>query len=102
MSSDSLTRLTTALASQCRIESELGAGGMAVVYLAHDIKHDRQVAVNIANDLLRVEYAFYTPWDVAADGRFIMARARRGDAASATTVVVAENWLTELKARVKQ
>ena len=57
---------------------------------------------HIANDLLRVEYAFYTPWDVAADGRFIMARARRGDAASATTVVVAENWLTELKARVKQ
>ena len=57
---------------------------------------------HIANDLLRVEYAFYTPWDVAADGRFIMARARRGDAGSATTVVVAENWLTELKARMKQ
>ena len=57
---------------------------------------------HIAPELLRVEYAFYTPWDVAADGRFIMARARRTDAANAKTVVVAENWLTELKARVKQ
>ena len=56
----------------------------------------------IASDLLRVEYAFYTPWDVAADGRFIMARARRGDVGTATTVTVAENWLTELKARMKE
>ena len=55
----------------------------------------------IPSDLLGVEYAFYTPWDVAADGRFIMARARRSDAGSRKTVVVAENWLTELKARVK-
>ena len=36
MSSDFLIRLTTALASQYPIESELGAGGMAAVYLAHD------------------------------------------------------------------
>ena len=57
---------------------------------------------HIANELLRVEYAFYTPWDVAADGRFIMARERRTEAGNGTTVVVAENWLTELKARVKQ
>ena len=57
---------------------------------------------HIAKDLLRVEYAFYTPWDVAADGRFMMARARRGDAGNATTVTVAENWLTELKARMKE
>ncbi|MEO6525850.1 MAG: hypothetical protein ABIP93_04435, partial [Gemmatimonadaceae bacterium] len=57
---------------------------------------------HIAEDLLRVEYAFYTPWDVAADGRFIMARARRTEAGSAKTMIVAENWLTELKARVKR
>ena len=54
------------------------------------------------DDLLKVEFTFYTPWDVAADGRFIMARARRTNGASATTVVVAENWLTELKAKLKQ
>ena len=57
---------------------------------------------HIAEDLLHVEYAFYTPWDVAADGRFIMARARRGEAGNGTKVVVAENWLTELKARMKK
>ena len=55
----------------------------------------------IPDDLLKVEYTYYTPWDVAADGRFIMARARLSrDAGS--TVVVAENWLTELKARMKR
>jgi len=56
---------------------------------------------HIADDLLKVEYDYYTPWDVAADGRFIMARARH-TGSMATTVVVAENWLTELKARMKR
>ena len=54
----------------------------------------------IADDLLKVEYAFYTPWDVAADGRFIMARARAGTKGTPTSVVIAENWLTELRARM--
>ena len=40
-------RLTTALAAVYRIERELGAGGMATVYLAHDIKHDRDVAIKV-------------------------------------------------------
>ena len=30
-----------------RIERELGAGGMATVYLAHDLKHDRNVAIKV-------------------------------------------------------
>lgn len=34
-------RLTTALSERYRIERELGAGGMATVYLAHDLRHDR-------------------------------------------------------------
>ena len=38
-------RLTAALSSRYTIESELGAGGMATVYLAHDLKHDRKVCV---------------------------------------------------------
>src|SRR3972149_3484599 len=38
-------RLTAALADRYRIERELGAGGMATVYLAHDLKHDRDVAI---------------------------------------------------------
>jgi formylglycine-generating enzyme required for sulfatase activity/tRNA A-37 threonylcarbamoyl transferase component Bud32 len=40
-------RLITALADRYRIERELGAGGMATVYLAQDLKHDRKVAVKV-------------------------------------------------------
>jgi len=42
---DTLARLTTALADKYRIERELGAGGMATVYLARDLRHDRDVAL---------------------------------------------------------
>ena len=42
-----LARLTTALSRSYRIERELGAGGMATVYLAHDIKHERDVAIKV-------------------------------------------------------
>ncbi len=44
---DSLDRLKTALADRYAIQEELGAGGMATVYLAHDVKHDRRVAVKV-------------------------------------------------------
>ncbi len=36
-----------ALADRYRIERELGACGMATVYLAHDLKHDRDVALKV-------------------------------------------------------
>ncbi len=36
-----------ALSGRYRIERELGAGGMATVYLAQDIKHDRKVAIKV-------------------------------------------------------
>ncbi len=39
---DLLARLTAALAERYAIERELGAGGMATVYLAHDLTHERQ------------------------------------------------------------
>ncbi|MCH8144622.1 MAG: protein kinase [Gemmatimonadetes bacterium] len=44
---DTFDRLKTALADRYAIERELGAGGMATVYLAHDIEHDRRVAVKV-------------------------------------------------------
>jgi serine/threonine-protein kinase len=40
-------RLRTGLERRYRIESELGSGGMALVYLAEDLKHRRQVAVKV-------------------------------------------------------
>ena len=46
---DDLPRLTAALADRYRIEREIGAGGMATVYLAHDLRHDRDVAIKVVH-----------------------------------------------------
>ena len=40
-------RLKAALSDSYDIQRELGAGGMAIVFLAHDIKHDREVALKV-------------------------------------------------------
>ena len=42
-------RLATALADRYPIERELGRGGMATVYLARDVRHDRDVAIKVLN-----------------------------------------------------
>ncbi len=42
-----LDRLKAALSDRYAIQEEVGAGGMATVYLARDLKHDRQVAVKV-------------------------------------------------------
>ena len=45
--SGELDRLASALADRYRIERELGAGGMATVYLAEDLRHNRRVALKV-------------------------------------------------------
>ena len=47
MEQEQLERVTAALAEHYEIERELGQGGMATVYLARDLKHDRLVAVKV-------------------------------------------------------
>jgi Tol biopolymer transport system component len=59
---DVASRLSSALADRYVIERELGAGGMATVYLAHDVRHDRKVALKV----LRPELAA-----VIGAGRFL-------------------------------
>jgi serine/threonine protein kinase len=51
---DPIDRLRTALADRYAIERELGSGGMATVYLAQDLRHDRQVAVKVLKPDLAV------------------------------------------------
>jgi serine/threonine-protein kinase len=59
---DQLQHLKNALADRYSVERELGSGGMAVVYLAEDLKHRRKVAVKV----LRPEIA-----DVIGPERFL-------------------------------
>lgn len=46
-SQDAEDRLRAALADRYRIESKLGQSGMATVYLAQDLRHDRKVAEKV-------------------------------------------------------
>lgn len=44
---ETLKRLSAVLSDRYRVELEVGRGGMATVYLAQDLKHDRKVAVKV-------------------------------------------------------
>src|SRR5438093_4448768 len=46
---DALTQLTAALAGRYAIDREIGRGGMATVFLAGDVKHNRKVALKVLN-----------------------------------------------------
>ena len=45
--SDILEKLQQAVADRYQVERELGRGGMATVYLATDVRHDRRVAIKV-------------------------------------------------------
>ena len=43
----SIARLNDALSGRYTLESEIGQGGMATVFLAQDLKHNRKVALKV-------------------------------------------------------
>ena len=52
---EDLERLKTALADRYDVRHEVGRGGMATVYLAQDLKHDRQVAIKVLRPALAAD-----------------------------------------------
>jgi len=44
---DAVQRLNASLAGKYSVEREIGRGGMATVYLAQDVKHEREVAIKV-------------------------------------------------------
>jgi len=53
--SELIERLSTALAARYKVQRELGQGGMARVFLAHDLKYERAVAVKVLRPELATE-----------------------------------------------
>ncbi len=49
MTDSVVTQLNAALTGRYTVERELGEGGMAKVYLADDLKHERKVAIKVLN-----------------------------------------------------
>ena len=44
---DAIHNLTSALSGRYAVDREIGAGGMATVYLARDVRHERKVALKV-------------------------------------------------------
>ena len=82
---DAVARLNAALEGRYAIERELGEGGMATVYLADDLKHERKVALKV----LRPELAAV----VAAD-RFLAEIKTTADSAHYSPGCRMRRWAT--------
>ena len=60
--SDPVARLNAALEGRYAIERELGEGGMAMVYLAKDLKHNRNVALKVLKPELAAVVGLSVSW----------------------------------------
>jgi len=98
-------RLTTALAARYAIERELGRGGMATVFLARDLAHDRDVALKVLHPDLAVAVGadrFRREIDIAArlDHPHILSLWDSGEAAGSLYYVMPYLRGESLRARI--
>jgi serine/threonine-protein kinase len=63
-------------------------------------RSEAQALFQLRSALTLLEPTYYTPWDVAPDGRFIFARSREGGRDRRAPLIVVENWMEEVKAKV--
>ncbi len=56
MAEEQLDRLTAALADRYAVHCELGSGGMATVYLAEGLRHERTVPLQVLRSELTVVF----------------------------------------------
>ena len=111
---DPTERLNKALEGRYRIERELGEGGMATVYLAEDLKHERKVALKVLKPELAAAVGAerflaeikvtanqagsgQAQYDVSTDDeRFVMLKFAGGE----SQLILVENFFEVLEERV--
>jgi hypothetical protein len=54
----------------------------------------------VSEPLMQIGAQYYTPWDVGPDGRFMMVRSVNAARDASAPLIVVENWLEELKAKL--
>ncbi|HWH04456.1 MAG TPA: protein kinase [Gemmatimonadales bacterium] len=59
------------------------------------------LAASVSAALVATSSRYYTPWDVAPDGRFIMTRAMGSREAQQSPLIVVENWVDEVRRKMK-